>query len=149
MVDVAADASSLAEQGNFADAVSLYKIAVGKQPERASLHEQLSQCLLETQQYAEAYAAAVQACSLQPEVSQATCLLLSGWSRAVTDQFVLQWPDAVLTLARCSLSCGLLAQAHVQYVRYLVHHVHLYHSCVCAKFPFATWAMLYPPCIGR
>ena len=77
MADVAANASSLAEQGKFADAVSLYKIAITKQPSRASLHEQLSQCLLETEQYAEAYAAAVQACSLEPEVSQALCLLLS------------------------------------------------------------------------
>ena len=77
MIDVAVDASSFAEQGEFADAVSLYQIAVSKQPERASLHEQLSQCLLETEQYAEAYAAAAQACSLEPEVSQTTYLLLS------------------------------------------------------------------------
>lgn len=77
MVEIAADASSLAEQGNFADAVSLYKIAISEQPETASLHEQLSQCLLETEQYAEAYAAAVQACLLEPEVSLATWPLLS------------------------------------------------------------------------
>ena len=77
MVDVAVEASSFAEQGKFADAVLLYKVAVSKQPKKASLHEQLSQCLLETEQYAEAYAAAVQACSLEPEVSQATCLRLS------------------------------------------------------------------------
>ena len=72
MVDAAADASTLAEQGKFAEAVSLYLVAVNKQPDRASLHEQLSQCLLETEQYAEAYAAAVQACSLEPNVGQVT-----------------------------------------------------------------------------
>ena len=72
MIDAAADASFLAEQGKFADAISLYKIAVDQQPDNASLHEQLSQCLLETEQYAQAYAAALQACSLEPEVSQAT-----------------------------------------------------------------------------
>lgn len=72
MIDAAADASTLAEQGKFAEAVSLYKVAVKKQPDRASLHEQLSQCLLETEQYAEAYAAAVKACSLEPDVRQVT-----------------------------------------------------------------------------
>lgn len=79
MIDAAAGASSLAEAGNFQDAVSLYKVAVDQHPHKASLHEQLSQCLLETEQYTEAYAAAWQACSLEPTVSAATaateCLL--------------------------------------------------------------------------
>ncbi|KAL3154376.1 hypothetical protein ABBQ32_013853 [Trebouxia sp. C0010 RCD-2024] len=96
MIDAAAGASSLAEAGNFQDAVSLYKVAVDQHPHKASLHEQLSQCLLETEQYTEAYAAAWQACSLEPT-----------------------WPDAALTLARCSLNCGLLAEAHAQYAHYL------------------------------
>ena len=71
MNDVAAGASSLAEAGKYDDAVSLYNIAIDQQPYTASLHEQLSQCLLETEQYTEAYAAALQACSLEPKVSGA------------------------------------------------------------------------------
>ena len=72
MTNAASSASSLAEAGRFHEAVSLYKVAVDQQPYTASLHEQLSQCLLETEQYTEAYAAALQACSLEPKVSGAS-----------------------------------------------------------------------------
>lgn len=82
-IDAAAGASLLAEQGNFRDAVSLYRVAVDEQPHRASLHEQLSQCLLETEQYAEAYAAALQACSLEPKVSGAS-VAAGAWKGVLT-----------------------------------------------------------------
>ena len=72
MNDVATGASSLAEAGKFDGAVLLYKVAIDQQPYTASLHEQLSQCLLETEEYTEAYAAALQACSLEPKVSGAS-----------------------------------------------------------------------------
>lgn len=119
MIDAAAGASSLAEAGRFHDAVSLYKVAVDQYPYTASLHEQLSQCLLETEQYPEAYAAALQACSLEPKVSGAS-LAHSCQLDGMSDNYALQWPDAALTLARCSLNCGLLAEACAQYARYLV-----------------------------
>lgn len=72
--DIAAHASVLAQQGKFVDAIRWYRTALDKHPDTASTHEQLSQCLLETQQYNEAYAAALQACSLEPAVRQTDLL---------------------------------------------------------------------------
>ena len=63
-----AEAASLAEQGRFTEAINLYRLASHQQPKNASLLEQLSQCLLETDQYQEAYAAALQAYTLVPAV---------------------------------------------------------------------------------
>lgn len=59
----------LAEHGNFLAAISMYKTAIEQRPDSAALHEQLSQCLLETGQYQDAYQAASQAYSLAPQVT--------------------------------------------------------------------------------
>ena len=124
--DTAALASVLAQQGKFADAIRFYSIAIDKYSDKALLHEQLSQCLLETEQYDEAHAAALQAYSLEPAVRHIELLtslfsLLLNPASGPRCLVCLQWPDAVLTLARCSLSCGFLAEAGLQFDQYLVH----------------------------
>ncbi len=57
-----------AEQGNFAAAVDQYKAALQLQPHDGTLYEQLAQCLLETEQYHDAYQAASVACYRAPQV---------------------------------------------------------------------------------
>ncbi|KAL0031800.1 hypothetical protein WJX79_008088 [Trebouxia sp. C0005] len=89
-------AALLAEQGEFAAAICRYKLAIAERPDCAILFEQLAQCLLETEQYPEAYQAASEALTLAP-----------------------QWPDALLTLARCSFNTGLLPDANHKFSQYL------------------------------
>ncbi|DBB07877.1 TPA: Protein-lysine N-methyltransferase rrg1 [Trebouxia sp. C0006] len=89
-------AALLAEQGEFAAAICRYKVTIAERPDCAKLFEQLAQCLLETEQYPEAYQAASEALNLAP-----------------------QWPEALLTLARCSFNTGLLPDANHQFSQYL------------------------------
>jgi len=68
-------AALLAEQGEFAAAICRYKVAIAERPDCATLFEQLAQCLLETEQYPEAYQAASEALNLAPQASQHTLQL--------------------------------------------------------------------------
>ncbi len=70
-------AALLAEQGKYAAAICRYKIAIAERPDCATLFEQLAQCLLETEQYPEAYQAASEALTLAPQASQHTLHLKS------------------------------------------------------------------------
>lgn len=70
-------AALLAEQGEFAAAICRYKLAIAERPDCAILFEQLAQCLLETEQYPEAYQAASEALTLAPQASQHTLHLKS------------------------------------------------------------------------
>lgn len=62
------EASKLAEQGSFHMAIDKYSAAIRLCPDKGKLYEQLAQCLMETEQYPEAYSAAAQAVRRLPQV---------------------------------------------------------------------------------
>lgn len=62
-------AVAAAEAGNFFAAAASFRLALQLDRSSAALHEQLAQCLMETEQHEAALEAAEAATSLQPDVS--------------------------------------------------------------------------------
>lgn len=88
-------ASKLAEQGSFQLAIAKYSAAIQDCPTSSRLYEQLAQCLMETEQYTEAYSAAAQAVSYSPQV-QSRCLV------TIAKILLHQADQTVTAVARCN-----------------------------------------------
>lgn len=67
--DMELRACSAAEAGNYGLATHLFQEALGKNPGKAALHEQLAQCLLEAGNAESALEAAQRAVDCDPQVS--------------------------------------------------------------------------------
>jgi len=66
--DLEGEAASKAEEGAFAEAITLFQQAVEQYPQLARIHESLAQCLNEVGDCQGARSAASRATALEPEV---------------------------------------------------------------------------------
>ncbi|MCP3916363.1 MAG: tetratricopeptide repeat protein [bacterium] len=88
--------AELYEDGRYEEAVSMYKVAVSKEPDNAHAHDLHGEALMETGRYEEALAALDRAVELDPEDAHAhghrgQVLLAMGQS----DQAVTEFEHAV------------------------------------------------------